>query len=323
MSLKKLLQPVIVSSLFAMTFCFAGCSSLKTDFEKAKSEAAKNDKGILLYFSGDSWNSDSVTFADSVLNSSTFRRETKNDYIFVKLDFESAVGDENTNSEMEEKNKYREFYDVKQFPCVYLLTQEGYVKLVIPYSSLVSTPEGMLNEIEKNRDLISSIDSKAKKIRETEGNEKVYAINDLYDATAEKYRLILGDLCKEVTVLDPYNETGLLGKYELEAAYINAIRRAQNDDFDGVENIFCDICQNGHLTKSEQQRAYYTAAFVLSAMGCTDYERIIDLLQLSYNADSKGENAKKVKEVLNSFNQIAFTVKIISMEDAATMESEE
>lgn len=322
MKLKKILHPVFAVGIVALTLCLAGCSSLKTDFEKAKIEAAKDNKGILLFFSGDSWNSDSVIFADSVLDSGVFKRETKNDYIFVKLDFESAESGDNTSSEMEEKNKYREFYDVKQFPCVYLLTQEGYVKLVIPYSSSVSTPEGMLAEINKNREVIDAIDSKAKKIRETEGNDKVYAIDELYDATNEKYRLILADLCKEVTVLDPYNETGLLGKYELEYAYINAIRRAGANDIDGVEKIFCDICQSGHLSKSEQQRAYYTAAFVLSAMGCTDYDRMIDLLQLAYNADPTGENSKKVKEVLTSFNQIAFTVKIMNMDDSTIVEND-
>lgn len=311
---KKVKKSVFIFVSIIVSLCLTGCATLQTDFEKAKQDAAKQGKGVFVYFSGDSWNSDSVTFENAVLNKGAFRHEIEKQYVYVKLDFASASTEENVNFEMEEKNLIRENYAVKQIPCVYLLTQEGYVKAVIPYVSTIATPADMLDEVAKCSENVTIVDGIAEKIRSTDGVDKVYAINELYEATPEKYRLVLSELIKSVLVLDPYNESGLLGKFELQSAYVNAIRRAKSQDLTGVENIFTDICKNGHLSADEKQRAYYTSAFVLSAMGCTDYDKIIDLLQLSYNASPSGENAKKVKEVMNSFNQMAFTVKIMSQE---------
>lgn len=304
---------LLLISLVLFPIIFNSCNFWKTDFNKAKELASSKNKNIMVLFSGETWNSDSAVFESNVLNKLSFYNEYNKDYVFVKIDFESSDSSLQSDTEIF-KNNISEKYKVSQIPCLYILSPEGYYLDSISYLPFMTDLEAFKYEYGTHSEMLHNMNYFCDQVRNSTGKDKVYAIDALYESTPEAYRIPLNELIKTVKIYDSYNETALLGKYELISAYVDALEKAKENDIEGIYNEFIDLCTNGHLNSEQKQRAYYTAAFLLSSLESADFYTIIDLLQSSYNALPSGDNAQKVKEVLNSFMQIEYTVKNLNQE---------
>ncbi len=304
--------------LFVAAF-FVSCSNggeWESDLDAAKKRATEEDKKILLVFTGYDWNSNSYNFKSNIMEEKSFKRKASKKYVLVNLDYnelELKNAEKDSSKEVYEKNFVRDSYaiEVSDIPCAFLLSAEGFVLGRLPYEEGLDS-ESFLTSLESAEEDSYETQELLSRLNSAESLEKVLLIDTFIESSDTKYSLLYDGLVRQVLALDSYNQTGLLGKYELEAAYRDALACAHTRDEETLCRIFTDVCANGHLDQQQKQEAYYTAAMVLAYLDSQNYDMMSDLLQNAIDADPESENAKNISLILAGVKQYAFVVKINS-----------
>ncbi|WP_396173647.1 thioredoxin family protein [Flavobacterium sp.] len=110
--------------LFSNTILLA--QNWQTSFEEAKSKAIKENKNIVLVFSGSDWFAPCMKFEKNVFNSNVFQTEAEKNWVIYKADFPEKKANQ-LNPELTEQNKkLAEKYNQNgSFPLVLLLDKNG------------------------------------------------------------------------------------------------------------------------------------------------------------------------------------------------------
>lgn len=309
-----------VAVLF-LTFAFASCSKWNSDFTKGRQQALAQNKKMLLIFTGDTWSNESRNFTNMVLEDKEFKKMFEKDYVVVKVDipsdYEDAVYDVGPVSE---QVLLGQNYSLSQVPDVFVLSPQAYVMTVLNITEEVNSPAALQEAIFTNADEITHIEFLLSELKSKEGTEKLYTINSLYEATDPAYRLPLKDLIFSAPELDPENQTGLLGKFEIQKAYLQAIEKAEQHDLEGIENIFSAVSESEFIDDEQKQTALYTEAYVLAASGCEDYGRLEELLNSAIEISPDSENAPQISWTLKSIQQLKAMDEKQKQEDEAKLE---
>ena len=300
---------------FAVITLLSGCAKKGpwlTDLDEAKKQAQRSNKNIYLLFSGDDWVEDSQSFKDNIANTDDFIKAMKKDYVLCNIDFsqneyaKTSVADDATAEEKAEADRITAAYEVKtalaqkynlyQYPSVFLLTKDEYVIASVPFDASITTPQDYLDNLKTYDEQVNAVVSLVKKISKSSGVEKAKAIDELYENTSENNQGYvspwLDELIKEFPSLDPENETGNVARYQMDAAYAEAVAKAQEGDVDGASNTFVELCDTStYLSDADRQTAYYTAAYILAALQSSDYDRMLELLNKAYEIDTESEIA--------------------------------
>ena len=132
----KTLLASVVFALLSTSFAFAPADSKnvswKTDFEEAKKEAKKNNKYILLNFTGSDWCGWCMRLNDEVFSQPAFVKYAAESLVCVKLDFprnSSLV----TEKERQQNHTLQQLYQVQGYPTIILLSPDGAVAGVTGY----------------------------------------------------------------------------------------------------------------------------------------------------------------------------------------------
>ncbi len=311
-------------SIILFSLLLASCSAKAKWFTKlddALQSAGERQKPIFLLFSGEDWDGATPTFKKDVLDTRDFAEDFKNDYVLVKLDFSQSeyaktVLDENSSpkqreeadrilAEYDEKERLASLYGLNnQYPCVYLLSKEGYVLCAIPYSEAIKSVADLENLIGIQQSVVTQLSSLIERVNASEGAEKAKAIDALYEATPEAYRLPLAPLTASVASLDAQNTSGLRGKYELISAWNNAMIEIQNGDTDATVDKYLAACEGGMLSPDQKQEAYYTAAYMMAVLGSSDFDRMYSLLQKSMEAAPESGRAADITLMMNEIREM-------------------
>jgi thiol:disulfide interchange protein len=115
--------------LAVYTFCVAAMVSTslanapkgwETDVDAALVLAAKENKAVMLEFTGSDWCPPCIMMGKKVFSKEEFVKAASKDYILVHLDFPKK------DKELAEKNQpYLEKYKVSDFPTIVLLDSKG------------------------------------------------------------------------------------------------------------------------------------------------------------------------------------------------------
>ena len=96
-----------------------------TDFEKAKETAAKENKPILLVFSGSDWCSWCIKLDREVFSTPAFKKWVVDNIVCMLTDFPAV---KNLAPDLKKQNeKLRDTYNVEGYPTVFLLKADGSV----------------------------------------------------------------------------------------------------------------------------------------------------------------------------------------------------
>lgn len=322
MKKNRIISAVLIAfSLAALVSCGTKSTWL-TDYEQARKTAAKKNKYLMVFFSGNDWDSASSALREKVTDNPVFTKSVSKDYVLVNIDFSQDIYqkvlsyDEETATEEETKeyNKLAEeygkkseiakHYNLASYPAIFLATPDGYIIAQLEYYADLDTAETMAERVASLKETADSIKALSEKVAKAEGIDRVKAIDSLYEATKVNYRITLNDLIKEIPSLDKENETGLLGKYEMQICYIDAIEYAAIQDMKAASKVFEDAAENGHLSLEEKQEAYYTGAYVLASEPQFDFPRIISLLEKAYNIYPAGSHAEDIKGTLEEVKEL-------------------
>ena len=101
----------------------------KTSLMEAKQEATKENKKILLVFSGSDWCAPCMKLEKNVWQSEAFKKVADEKYILIKADFPKKKANQLSNELTENNNKLAEKYNKDgNFPLVVILDKNGKVE---------------------------------------------------------------------------------------------------------------------------------------------------------------------------------------------------
>lgn len=311
-----------------LSVAVTGCSNNTTwvtDLEEAKVQAKAKNKNIYLLFSGDDWVPESKTFKDNVANTEKFTKAMSKDYILCNLDFsqeeysKTDIGEDATDEEKAEaariiaeyeiKDQLGQKYAIRSWPMAFLLTKEEYVITAIGYNEELNTPESYLESLKMYDDQVKLVNDTVKKINGSQGVSKAQAIDELYNAmSGENNGYVspwLDDLIAEYPSLDPENTTGNVGRYQMDGAYAEAIRRANRGEVDTAPLPFIEVASTSNfLSDLDKQTCYYTAAFVLAQLQSENYDLMLEYLEKAYNIDTESEITDYLLEAIEGVKQM-------------------
>ena len=274
-----------------------------TDFEAAKTTAAKSRKNLMLLFSGDEWdNNTSKNLKESVFNTAAFIKKAGKRFVLVNLDIpldESGVSEE----ELEQLYVLAATYAVERTPTLVLLDKEGSSYGKITDLDVMSSTEELfksVDTIETNKKKIASL---TKKIAVSKGIQKVKLIDEMFEATDLSGRESMIDYIREIPELDPSNKTGVLGKYLLYLAYYDVASYLQNNQPEEAVNCFFNLTKIESLTAEEKQQAYYMAAYLSAYTGHGSKELILDYLKKAIDMAPGSEAADSIRQTYNYIDQ--------------------
>lgn len=117
---------VVIFTLILSNFSFA--QNWQTSFEEAKALAVKENKNIVLVFSGSDWCAPCMKLEKTVWMSDAFQKEATKSWVTYKADFPKKKANQLTAELTEQNKKLAEKYNSGgSFPLVVLLDKNGKV----------------------------------------------------------------------------------------------------------------------------------------------------------------------------------------------------
>jgi len=119
----------------------------KTNFEEAKAEAVKNDKYILINFSGSDWCIPCIKMEKGLFDTETFCHFAANDLVLVKADFPRLKKNQLSKKQTALNEALAEKYNPHgTFPLTLLVDKEG--KVLKEWEGLPGvTAEGFVDQL--------------------------------------------------------------------------------------------------------------------------------------------------------------------------------
>lgn len=117
-----------ISIVFLFTVSFFYAQNWQTNFEQAKSIAVKENKNIILVFSGSDWCAPCMKLEKNIWMSNEFKAEAEKNWVTYKADFPKKKVNQLT-PELTEQNKVlaEKYNKGGSFPLVVLLDKNGKV----------------------------------------------------------------------------------------------------------------------------------------------------------------------------------------------------
>ena len=183
------------------------------DFEKAKAQAAKEGKSLLMEFTGSDWCPPCKSLAKNVLTQDVFKNEVPKNFILLKLD-NPRDKSKQTPEEIEQYKTLSKKYGIQGVPTIFLADAKGR-----PYWQTVGYSGDPADKYVANlKDQLKTLakrDAAFAKASDASGTEKAKHIAEGLSLVSSELALnTYSDEVAEIIKLDANNEAGLKGKYE-------------------------------------------------------------------------------------------------------------
>jgi thioredoxin-related protein len=130
----------ITIALFIFIGSLSYSQNWKTNFDDAKQEALKDNKNILLVFSGSDWCAPCIKLDNVVWKSEAFKSESEKNWVIYKADFPKKKANQLSPELTESNNKLAEKYNKNgSFPLVILLDKTGKVIGMTGFKNISAT----------------------------------------------------------------------------------------------------------------------------------------------------------------------------------------
>ena len=211
-------QTLLAGLALAMTASFttAAGEEWMTDFEAAKAKAAKENKDLLVDFTGSDWCGWCIKLVDEVFKHDSFKKGVADKFILVELDFPR---DKSKLSEAIQKQNetLQKEYGVRGFPTILLMDAKGRPFAQTGYQA--GGPEKYLEHLDELRKKRITRDEALTAASKLEGVAKaealVKALKQLPEDQLKHYKGIMDEISK----LDPEDKTGFSKNQKFKTAY--------------------------------------------------------------------------------------------------------
>jgi thioredoxin-related protein len=232
------------------------------DFEKAKAQAAKEGKSLLMEFTGSDWCPPCKSLAEKVLTKEVFKKEVPKDFVLLKLD-NPRDKSKQTPEEIEQYKTLSKKYGIQGVPTIFLADAKGR-----PYWQTVGYSGDPADKYVANlKDQLKTLakrDAAFAKASEASGSEKAKHIADGLSLVSSELALnTYSDEVAEIIKLDANNEAGLKSKYEglknsvVFKADLENVMRTGGDDPKAVLAAIDKLIEEKKPTGEARQEALF------------------------------------------------------------------
>ena len=149
----NMINKVIIGTFFMLVTSFGFSQDWIKNIEEAKELALKNDKPILLVFSGSDWCAPCMKLDKQVFSTEEFRQYATENYVLLKADFPQRKKNKLPEVQQTHNNQLAEEYNKNGFfPLVVVLNSKGKSLGSIGYEKVSAN-----NYIEKINKLVKKI----------------------------------------------------------------------------------------------------------------------------------------------------------------------
>ncbi len=179
-----------------------------TDLAAAKAQAAKENKPILLLFTGSDWCSACIALHKEVFDKARFAVYARDKFIPVEID--CPHGNKMSEEQKKANKAIADEYHVEGFPTVLVLTPQGMVA-----GGFLGGQE--LADVKKDLETALANVQTLARAEKLEPENKLKALICFYSVLEEQETPCTASLVEEIAKLDPEDKTGFRHKQELAA----------------------------------------------------------------------------------------------------------
>lgn len=298
--MKKTFRIILSTLLITVcTFTFFSCNKTPvawgTDFDLARQQAEQEGKDILVFFSGNEWDGISPALMANFLSTKSFMKAAGKEFILLTADTPadvSAMTDEAYTNLM----ILTTTCGVNTSPSLVICDKDGSPYYELTYLQDTTTLDDMIAEVKYAAAVKKTITKLEEKLGTAQGAERVRIIDELISSIPEAYVGRYYELMATVPVIDPDNESGLVGKYTLVAAEQRATMLLYQGDYLGALDEFANASDNNYLSVSQKQECLYYAAYFAAEMNL--WEEAISYMERAYIVDPDSDNGQMIAEML-------------------------
>lgn len=332
----KMKKLKIFTAVAAAVLLLAGCSKKDTAETRKPSEnidsskwidnlidgkaaAERENKKVFLFFSGDDQDQSSARLKENVFNTSDFMEKMTESYVLVNLDFSNSLFDaasadplasEEEKAEaakiwvtLEENMRDAGLYNIQATPSFYLLTKEGYVIAEMIFDQEPKNADDFFSAYGAMEEQIAEYENILASAQKGKKDDRLVAINKLFDRTEPQLRYLLTDLSADYIKLDKKNSTGMVGAHIVAIANAHAVQAYLDQDPLAASEEFAKAAQSKYLDSDQKQQCYYTAGYLLAQSGTTDYAKVKEYLQEAYDAAPESSYASTIQSMIRMMEE--------------------
>ena len=298
---RALALPALMLALASSAFAAEGW---ETNFEKAKTAAAKDNKDLLIDFTGSDWCGWCIKLNKEVFDKDAFKQDAPKHFVLVELDYPQK---KEQSAEIKEQNKkLQETYTIEGFPTILLTDAKGRPYAKTGYQE--GGPEAYNEHLTELRKVRESRDAAFKKAEGLEGVEKAKALHEGLkelepDLIAAHYKAEVD----QIVALDKDDVTGVKRaaavrekRVELDTK-LEALR--QEKKVEEFEKAIDDFIAAEKLAGGEKQEMLMNKLSVYGPEKLDAADALMDeVIKIDEKSDV-GESAKKIKERIVSMRE--------------------
>jgi thioredoxin-related protein len=273
------------------------------DFEKAKAQAAKEGKSILMEFTGSDWCPPCKALHKNVLIKDVFKTEMPKSFVLLKLDSPRDKSKQ-TPEEIEQYKVLSAKYGVKGVPTIFLADAKGR-----PYYETVGysgdPAEKYVANLKDQLGTLAKRDAAFAKAEKASGAEKAKLLAEGLSLVNDEMALkTYGDVVSQIIELDADNEAGLKAKFaglknsvgfkaELEAT-MRGSRGEPEDTLAAIDKLIAEKKPTGVAL---QEALFYKGTIHFQ----TDKAKAKELLLEAQELAPKSETGSRIEGILERF----------------------
>ena len=209
---RNVLLGVGTAAILSLTVAAQAAEGWVVDFEKAKAQAAKEGKSILMEFTGSDWCPPCKALQKNVLSKDVFKTEMPKSFVLLKLDSPRDKSKQ-TPEEIEQYKVLSAKYGIQGVPTIFLADAKGrpYYQTVgysgDPADKYVANLKDQLGTLAKR-------DAAFAKAEKASGTEKAKLLAEGLSLVDDEMALkTYGNVVSQIIELDADNKAGLKAKF--------------------------------------------------------------------------------------------------------------
>lgn len=313
--MKKLMVAVSVFAALILASCGKSQDSNGwfSDFDSAKKSAQAKNKEILFFVNSDADIPGSESGVQAIL-SKEFVDSVKDGFVCVHFDFtdlQSVFGvSENEISSKEQKNlekrrellnkqfKIADFYGIRETPVINILSKDGYFISEINCEFNSDNVEGFAGLLKLEADEIAEFNKKVASTKKGSKQEKIDAIDVLFEEAADVHKLALYDLLKKAVSIDSKNDSGKIGKFIVQIAHTDAYNKLLTQDVAGALKIYEKCAENKFISPEDVQALYFMCAELATKLPDTKAEDVISYMNQAVQAAPESQLVPQIQQYI-------------------------
>lgn len=337
--MKKLMIAVSVFAALILASCgkVQDSNGWYSNLDSAKKAAQSKNKEILFFINSDADVAGSESGVKTIL-SKEFVDSVKDDFVCLHFDFtdlQSVFGvSDNEISSKEQKNlekrrdllneqfKIADFYGIRETPVINILSKEGYFISEVNCEFNSDNADGFAGLLKLEADAISEFNKKVEATKKGSKQEKIAAIDVLFEEAADVHKLALYDLLKKAVSMDSKNSSGKIGKYLFQIAHTEAYDKLLEQDFAGALKIYEKCAENKFIAPEDVQSLYYMCAELVTKLPDVKIEDIISYMNQSVQAAPESEIVPQLQQYIEYLENTLAAGNNAASENSETSENQ-